>query len=199
MSTIGLKNAHYASRTETVSQGVTSVSFGTPAKIGPAISAKINIEYSEAIQRADDGTLYAIKKFKNGTIEMNVDDLNQAFLTACLGAKVTTNGIIVDSAEDSAVEIAVGYQSQKANGKYRYVWHPRVKFSVPSSEYETKGDSINFKSPTITGTIMEDTVADSKGDHPWRYMLDEDSSATGAAAACAAWFNAVPTLTYPSE
>lgn len=198
MSTIGLKNAHYAIRTETVSQGVTSVSFGTPAKIGPVISAKINIEYSEAIQRADDGTLYVIKKFKNGTIEMKVDDLYEAFKKDCLGAKVTTNGIIVDSAEDSAVELAVGFQSPKANGYDRYVWLPRVKFSVPSSEYETKGDSIIFKSPTITGTIMEDTVADSKGDHPWRYTLEGDSSATGASTAAAAWFSAVPTLTYPS-
>ncbi len=199
MSTIGLKNVHYATRTESVSNNVLSVAFGTPAKIAPAISAKINIEYSEAKQYADDGTLYIIKKFKGGTMELNVDDLPASFRTAILGANVTTNGIIVDSAEDSAAEIAVGFQSLKGDGQhYRYVWFPRVKFSVPSDEYETKGDSINFKSPTITGEIMEDTVADSKGNHPWRYMIDDDSSVTGAAAAAAAWFSAVPTLTYAS-
>ena len=193
MATIGLRDAHWATRSVTTnSSGVpTAVSFGTPAKLAPAISANIDIEHADATLSADDSTLYDMHPFKKGTIQLNVDDLPAAFLTAVLGMRQATNGVIVSAVEDVSVEVALGFKSKKANGADRCIWYPRVKFQIPSDAYNTKGDSITFNTPTITGTIMEELVSENNR-HNWRYMLDSDAGALAMTAA-ATWLNAVPT------
>ena len=196
MPQIGLKNFHIASRTVSESQGVKSVTFGTPAYVAPLISANIDIEYAEGELFGDDITLFSKKVFKNGTLSLNTSDLPESFITSYLGARQTTNGIIVDSAEDQQIECACAFESEKANGATRYVWLLRVLFSIPSDAFTTKGDSITFNTPTIEGKIMEEVIEDAAHRHVWRYRLDSDSPVTGAAAAAAAWYNAVPTPAY---
>lgn len=198
MPQIGLKNFHVASRTISESQGVKSVTFGTPVYVAPLISANIDIEYAEGELFGDDITLFSKKAFKNGTLTLNTSDLPESFIKDYLGARQTTNGIIVDSAEDQQIECACAFESEKANGATRYVWLLRVLFSIPSDAFTTKGDSITYNTPTIEGKIMEEIVEDSARRHVWRYRLDSDSTATGASTAAAAWYNAVPTPSYPT-
>lgn len=196
MAQIGLKNVHYATRTVSESQGVKSVVFGTPAKLAPAISANIEIEYAEGELPADDIMLYSKKIFKSGTLTLNTAELPDSFATAILGARAATDGMIVDAAEDAPVECAIGFESAKANGGTRYVWLLRVLFSLPSDEFETKGDSITFKTPTIEGKIMEEVVEDAGKRHQWRRRIDSDASGTGTATTIDGWFNAVPTPSF---
>lgn len=196
MAQIGLKNVHTASRTVSTTESTTTVTFGTPAYLAPAISANMDIEYAEGSLPADDITLYDIKNFKKGTLSLNTADLPATFITSYLGARKTTNGIIVNSAEDLSVECAVGFESLKADGHKRLVWFPRVKFAIPSEAYTTKGDSITFNTPTLEGTIMEEVIADAAGKHQWRYYIDDDATETGASTVISSWFTAVPTITF---
>ena len=196
MATIGLKNLHYSRRTVTQSNGVVSaVTFATPVRIPGAISANVDVETADAVLDADDGTLYDLHPFKRGTITLNVDDLPATFLVQILGMRqVAASGIIVSAAEDQPSEVAIGFESAKANGSTRYIWYPRVKFKIPPEAYTTKGDSITFNTPTITGTIMEEVLAGSNGKHNWRQYIDSDSTNANASTTIAGWFTNGPSV-----
>ena len=196
MPQIGLRNFHVAPRTVSESQGVKSVTFGTPVYVAPLITVNMDIEYAEGDLFGDDILLFSKRKFKNGTLTVNPSELPTSFWKNYLGAREATNGIIVDSAEDQQVECACAFESEKANGATRYVWLVRVIFALPPDAYSTKGDSITFNTPTIEGKIMEEVIEDAAHRHVWRYTLDSDSTATGAATAAAAWYSAVPTPSY---
>ena len=38
---------------------------------------------------------------------------------------------------------------------YKYIWLYKVKFAIPSENYQTKGDSIEFTTPEITGQFIK--------------------------------------------
>jgi len=65
----------------------------------------------------------------------------------------------------------------------------RTKFAVPSSNLQTKGDSIQFQTPTIEATIMRRNKLDGNGKHPWKAEVTEGDPSV--AAVIAAWFTQV--------
>ena len=69
-----------------------------------------------------------------------------------------------------------------------------MKFAVPTTSLTTKGDSIEFSTPEIEGTILRRNKPDSAGKHPWKAEADE---ATATGSVITDWYNAVyePTFT----
>ena len=61
--------------------------------------------------------------------------------------------------------MAIGFRARKASGDYKYIWLYKVKFAVPSENYATKGDSIEFATPEIVGTIMKRPDGKWKAEH----------------------------------
>ena len=70
----------------------------------------------------------------------------------------------------------MGFRAKNANGKYRYFWLYRVKFGIPATNLTTKGESIEFSTPSIEGTVMRRNKVDSKGNHPWKAEVSEDDT-----------------------
>jgi hypothetical protein len=66
----------------------------------------------------------------------------------------------------------------------------RVKFGVPSTNLQTKGDSITFNTPSIEGTIMRRNKLDAKGKHPWKAEVTEGDTGV-AATVISAWYESV--------
>ena len=175
MATIGLDKLYYAPITEGNNGDET---YGTPVQLAKAITADLSIELNEASLYADDGQAEAVKEFKSGTISLNIDDLGSDKAAALVGARVDTNGVLVNAGEDMSNYVAIGFRARKANGKYKYFWLYRVLFGVPATNLQTKGDSISFSTPTIEGTILNRRKADTAGKHPWKAEVVEDANNT---------------------
>ena len=173
MATIGLDKLYYAPITEDTNGNET---YGTPAVLAKAMSADISIELDEAILYADDGAAEVLKEFKNGTLSLGVDDIGTDVAESLTGATVDSNGVLVSASEDGGDPVAIGFRARKANGKYRYFWLYRVKFGVPATNLQTKGDSISFSTPTIEGTILQRNKVDCNGKHPWKVEVTEGAS-----------------------
>lgn len=189
MATIGLDNLVIADIIEDANGEET---YGTPEKLAKAIQANISVELLEAILYADDAASEVVKKFKQGGLSLNVDDLGKAMASRLLGATVDTNGVLISTAEDVAKPVAVGFRALKANGKYRYFWLYRVVFGIPANNTQTKGDSITFNTPTIEGTIMARNRADSNGKHPWKTEVTVgEGTITETSSVIANWFTSV--------
>ena len=187
MATIGLDSLFYSKITEDERGEET---YAKPKILSKAISADVSVELAEASLFADDGESEVVKLFKNGKISLNVDDIGNAAAEDLTGAKVDNNGALVSTSDDTAPYVAIGFRALKSNGKYRYFWFYKVKFSVPSTNLQTKGDSINFSTPTIEGSVIRRNKVDGLGKHPWKVEATE--GATGVSESIiSSWFNAV--------
>jgi phi13 family phage major tail protein len=170
LSTIGLDKPYYAKITED-EQG--NETYGPPILLAKAIQADLAIELAEAILYADDTAAEVVKEFKKGTLSLAIDDLSSVVASDLTGASIDDNKVLVSASEDGGDPVAIGFRAKKANGRYRYFWLYRVKFGIPATNLQTKGDSITFKNPTIEGTIYRRNRADSKGNHPWKSEVTE--------------------------
>ena len=66
------------------------------------------------------------------------------------------------SAKDVANYVGVGlYAPDKVDGvtKYTCMWVPKALFGPPSFAYQTKGESIQFNTPTTTGEFLPDDTS----------------------------------------
>ena len=163
MATIGLDKLFYAKITEDENGEET---YDKPKSLAKAMSAELSVELAEATLYADDGAAEVVKEFQSGTLSLGVADIGAAVAEDLTGAKIDDNKVLVSASEDGGAPVAVGFRAKKANGKYRYFWLYRVKFGIPATNLTTKGESIEFSTPTIEGTVMRRNKPDAQGKHP---------------------------------
>lgn len=175
MATIGLSKPYYAIYAE--AGGVVSYSDG--AVMGKATEANISIETTEDNNLyGDNGLAETDRRFANGTLTLSTTDLSQEVSKAILG--LTEQAITgIDGVTDTSVKelvyddgqvtpyLGVGFIiKKKVNGVYKWrgVVLPKVMFSVPEDAATTQGESIEWQTPELTGTIMRDDSAT----HVWK-------------------------------
>ena len=153
MAKIGLRYPVYKSST---SQGV----------IAKAIQADITIETAGATLRADDIIAEAINSFQNGTITLGVDDLSDEVYSEFLGHAVDSEtGEITANVDDISPFVGVGFYGVKIVNnvrKYRAIWLPKTQFAEPEDTNATKGETVEFNTPVLVGTIMANDDGDWK-------------------------------------
>lgn len=195
MATIGLDMLYYAPITGDENEDET---YGTPKKLAKAMTADLSVELNEATLYADDGASEIIREFKSGKLSLGVDNIGIEAAKDLTGAQVDENGVLISSDDDNGKPVAVGFRARKSNGKYRYFWLYRVKFAVPSTNLQTKGDSITFSTPTIEGTISRRNKLDGKGKHPWKAEVNEGDTGVSSET-FSKWFTSVYEPSYATQ
>ncbi len=187
MATIGLDRLYYSKITEDTNGNET---YATPAPLAKAMTAELSVELAEATLYADDGAAEVVKEFQSGTLTLGVDDIGAAVAEDLTGAKIDNNKVLVSSSEDGGAPVAVGFRAKKANGSYRYFWLYRVKFGIPATNLTTKGESIEFSTPSIEGTVLRRNKVDGLGHHPWKAEVSEDDTDVSAST-ISGWYTTV--------
>lgn len=178
---IGLRNVVYAKLINDVA-GVTPTTYDVVKPIAGAITANINPNSSNETLFADDGPYETASTIGQITLELNVADLPLEVQADIFGHTLTAEGVLIRKSADVPPWLAVGFKSLKSNGKYRYTWLAKGKFSLPEQNNETKGDSISYNTPTASGSFVK-----RESDDEWERHIDED--ATGFTQALADnWF-----------
>lgn len=152
MAKIGLKNFLFGILTEE-SDG--TATYGVAQKPAKAISCTVDISNNDAKLYADDALAEADTTFQSGTVTLGLDDENDAMLATLLGHEIT-DGEIVRNANDSAPYVGLGRIITKlVNGQYKYKveFLKKVKFSEPSQENNTRGESVEFGTSEIQGIV----------------------------------------------
>ena len=173
MATIGMDKLYYAKITEDDNGEET---YGVPVSLAKAIKADLSIELAEAVLYADDGASAVIKDFKSGKLSLGIEDIGVTAAQDLTGAVVDDNGVLISASENEGNPVAIGFRALKPNNKYRYFWLYRVKFGFPSTNLQTKGDSITFNTPTIEGMVMRRNKLDGIDKHPWKAEVTEGDS-----------------------
>ena len=194
MATIGMDKLYYAKITEDANGNET---YGTPRVLAKAMSADLSVELAEATLYADDSATEVVKAFKQGKITLGVDNLEDGVAEDLTGALVDENGVLISTAEDTSVAVAIGFRAKRSNNKYRYFWLYRVVFAIPSTSLQTKGDSITFSTPSIEGTVLRRNKVDSEGNHPWKAEVTEGAPGV-TASVVTNWYDTVYEPSYPT-
>ena len=189
---IGCDNLVYATM-KTEDTATAAPTYNAVKSAPGVISVNINPNSSQETLFADDGPYDTATTLGKIDVEINKAELTTENKADLLGHQVDENGGIVYGDSDVPPWAAIGFRTLKSNGKYRYVWLYKGKFTDPEDNNETKGDSINFQSDTIKGQFVklnnQLTIGEKKV-RPWKYEMDADNE-TASAEVMAKWFSSV--------
>ena len=161
MANIGLTNIWWSPLTED-SDG--TATYAGARYLGKAVSCSVSITNNSATLYGDDAVAESDTSFANGTITLGVTDDDDTIFAPLLGHEIDLNGEVIKTASDAAPYVGIGRIITKmVNGVYKYKveFLYKTKFSEPSKDENTKGETIEFATPSVEGMIA--TLADEKG------------------------------------
>jgi phi13 family phage major tail protein len=146
-------------------------------KCGKAINTSVTPNYNEAPMYADNQQTENVTEFKNASVTIGTDRLPKEAASVAFGHTVSASGEESSKTEDEAGYIGYGFiTAEMLDGvkKYRACILLKVKLKEGEESYETKGDSIVFKTPSLSGT------ATANDDGEWRikspyYATEEEA------------------------
>ena len=186
MPGIGLYGVYYAKASLT--DGVLTGYTGGAKQMGKAISARFEPTTN------DGNPLYAnngiaerdISAASGGDLTLTLDRLTQDAYADLYGLTVKAATVLTsvggsgfDFAGDevgNVVGVAFVRWNQENNSRahYQAVIYSYVLFQPPSDDYQTLGESVEWQTPEITGTVSGSAVTGAK---PWKKVYDFPSQA----------------------
>ncbi len=173
-ASIGLRTFRYAPMNED------EETYGEVGTLAGAIECKVSLNIANAKLRSDDVTKENIDEFIDGTITMGVDDDEDAIFSPLLGEKTEeyqyAEGkkvtVYKSNSEDSAKYLGFGQIVPKIQNRervYKVEWFPKIQFKPYVTDKKTKGDSLEFTTPSIEGTVFVNK------DNDWRKRATFDN------------------------
>lgn len=179
-STVGLKNMVLAPMTADTE---TETTYDALQKVAGAIEASITPDNADPdiiyFDDAEGDVLYADPEL---AFKTKLADLPLTIQEMIFSNKIDDNGVLIRAASDKPGYFAVGFMSEKANGKFRYVWLFKVRAKPVTENYQTKeGKTVTRQTGEIEWTAIK-RISDG------RYQAVADEGENGFDAAKAAVF-----------
>ena len=179
-STVGLKNVVLSPLLTDTDEGHT---YGDLQLMAGAIEASVTPDNADPeVQFADDtefDTLYADPEV---SFKLKMADIPLAIQGMLFANVVDDNGVLIRTAQDKPPYFAIGFKSEKSDGKFRYVWLYKVRAKPLTENFATKeGKTINRQTPEVEFTAIKRT-------HDGRYQAVADEGENGFTAEKAATF-----------
>ncbi len=169
MATIGLNNFRYGKLLTETGEG-TQPTYGTAKIPGKAISCSVDISSNDATLYADDALVESDYSFQSGKVTIGIDEDDIQTMGHLLGHTVTSTGTspnitytITRNSNDTAPYVGLGRVITKmVNGvrQYKVEFLYKVKFSEPKAENNTRGESTEFGTCELEGTVS--TLSDGR-------------------------------------
>ena len=179
-STIGLKNVVIAPLTADTDAGVT---YGNLQLLAGAIEASVTPDNTDPdVLYADDIEFDTIYADPSITFKLKMADIPLSIQEMLFANEIDDNGVLIRTAGDKPDYFAVGFKSEKSDGKYRYVWLYKVRAKPVTESFATKeGDTVTRQNPEVEFTAIKRT-------YDGRYQAVADEGENGFTAAMAATF-----------
>lgn len=156
MAKIGLRTSIFAPIT---SEPVNSMPvYGTAVHGHERLTTmSLNWQKNDAKLYADDVIAEADNSVTGAELEMGMDDLSEEFEISALGVSKDPTAEHLEDTDDLGTPGGYGYiQVSVYKGARKYIanWFFKVLFGKSDEESNTKGESIEYGTPTVTGTVM---------------------------------------------
>lgn len=161
-----MKMAYVGLRKPIVAKMTGEKTYDEPFAFGKAVGLQVTPNYAEGSLNADDEQAEYDKEFNYAEVVLNTSTIPIAAHEKMFGHKVNKemNGVTFNK-DDQANYVGLGWISvEKVNGKRSFIGNVlyKIKFSEPSEDYATKADTIEYKTPSITGRALP------AGDGDWK-------------------------------
>lgn len=134
--------------TRIIKDDSTGVTHGPIKKFGDPMQVQLTPTYAS-------GTLYGggvktedITKINGITLKFDANKI-PIETRADIGGHDYTDGVLTESADDQAPDIAFGYEVEETGGHSEYVWLLKGKAKPIGSNVQQSTDNINFSTDTI--------------------------------------------------
>ena len=186
MAMIGMRHVVAAAFPDGFTEG-SAPSYSSGFDVGGAISANLtktrntngDLYYDDALGESDQGLIGI-------NLELGVDDLTEEVLDKMGILKAVTAGspAVTTYYETSAnpKALGIGYmrvRRRKGVIKYQAIWIYKMQFTMDSEQAQTKGESIQWQTPTLNGTGFGLQI-DSSNDLTFREIRVFDSVSDAA-------------------
>lgn len=154
MARIGYRKAKYNTIDTTTNKYKTLTGSTVPA-LERVIDEKFAPEYNSAELYADDVLAEMDYSFKKGTLTITCADDDDAIEAVFMGHTISSNEV-TKSVDDAAPEIGWGHivtKMIKGVKSYKVEFFPRVKITKITTDAKTRGESVEFGTTTIEGTV----------------------------------------------
>ena len=184
----GLKNVHAAILTETVVDGVTNYSYGTPKPVPGAVSISLEAQGETSPFYADDIVYFRTNANNGYSGDLEIALIPEWFRTDILQENDDANGVLVEKSDiGESVKFALLFEfTGDANG-IRHVLY-NCSSSRPSLESQTKEETIE------PGTEKLTITADPRGDG----LVKSRTGDSTTPAIYNSWYSAVYTPKFDS-
>lgn len=157
MAFVGLLYAVAAPiQTEADGQAIT---YGNGQVIGGMMTAEISYTRNSNPLYADDRVMEEDNSITGGTIKMGVDDVNDDARVMMLGdvKEGDAGEEVYHETGESAPYVGTGYiRVRRKDNKTNYIayWVHKAIFGIGTESAKTKGQNIEWQTPTLEGSIM---------------------------------------------
>ena len=146
MAKIGLNNFRYA--VATINESTGAISYSTLKKPAKAVSFSFEPTVSDASLYADDGLAESDNRVTGGTCTMGIDRLDAETMAEILGHQYDSDTQeVVSNVNDVAPYVGLGRIVRvmvDGTQKFRATFLAQCKFSEPSADDSTMGESVEF-------------------------------------------------------
>ena len=166
-STVGLKNMVIAPLTVDTEETLT---YGELQLVAGAIEASITPQNADPdVQYFDDQEGDVLYPDPELSFKTKLADLPLIIQEMIFANKIDSNGVLIRSSTDKPPYFAVGFKSEKANHKFRYIWLYKVRAKPVTENYATKeGKSITRQTGEVEWTAIRRTH-----DNQYQAVADE--------------------------
>ena len=154
MASIGYKKAKY-NLFDADGKKYAALTDGKVPCLEKVIDEKFSPEFNSAELYADDALAETDYSFKKGGLSITVAH-DEDERDAELMGNTISEGEVVKNIADTAPEVGYGHiVPKKINGvkKYKVEFFPRVKFTKITTDAKTRGESVEFGTTAIEGTV----------------------------------------------
>lgn len=178
---ISIQKLHVAKMLTDVAGG--AATYETPIDFGKVLrQVDISPSNSTVEAYADGQTIDTANNTASYELTFETAALPLEYLAYLLGHSYS-GGKMTANKDDVAPYFALMFQSDKRNGKARYIRFYKVQFSEPTSTGKTKEENIEFQMPTITAKAIY-RLSDGNS---YTYADDEEDASIDADA----WYASV--------
>lgn len=183
IGTISVSNLHYALVTE---NSDSTYSYSTPKKIKGTNKISINPNPDTDRIKTQKGQMR--KPALLGLIEVDFVSVNLTpeQKAEILGHSIDVAGITKYNYDDKSPLIALGFESEKANGSKVYVWLLAGRMKEMTEDYNSKGASVQLNVPKMVGFFRY-----CKKTGSWKITLDTDADSYDSAYV-ENWYTTIP-------
>lgn len=132
-------------------------SYGEAFQFGKGIGLQVSPNYAEGSLYADDQQSEYDKEFRYADVTLNTNTIPKTARETMFGHTETEEKGTQYKSGDESTYVGMGWISvEKVDGVRTFTGNfmHKVKFSEPSEDYTTKGENIEYKTPSISGRAI---------------------------------------------